>query len=52
MRMQPGISLLSDLIIPGLRNSSRAMLSQPHGVKFNNNSKAMTFTIFFHFELV
>lgn len=52
MRMQPGISLLSGLIILGLRNSSQATLSQPHGFKLNNNSDAVTFAIILHIELV
>lgn len=52
MRMQPGISLLSGLIILGLRNSSKATLSQPHGFKLNNNRKAVTFVIILHIELV
>lgn len=52
MRMQPGIFLLSSLIILGLWNSSQARLSQPHRFKLNNNSKAVTFIIILHIELV
>lgn len=44
--------LPSGFIIPGLRNNSQATLSQPRGLKLNNNSKAVTFVISLHIELV
>lgn len=49
--MQPGISLMSGLIILGLRNSSKATLLHPHGFKLDNNRKAVTFVIILHTEL-